>query len=1230
MPHKDIFGRKNLSTSNSNNTKPSTKNNETLVQSSSIRIALFFALLTGLLVIVAGSGAQNLLKRDLSNKLIKTEIPAKSSKRTPNFDVRLGGAGNLESLLQKSSRRDAESVISQTAEANKANIETAFASLKAEQPNAEAEASMLTGAVEIVRNPDGLTKAAPGRTGEEIVREFISNNRGLYGLDDNEIDNLNFIGESIAPESGLRMVRVEQIINGRPVFQSETRFILDREGIIVRSLGLMVPNASAAAEALENLLSPQDALQRTMAQFNVSLDVQTMSVVKSENDGLRTEIRVDNPNIGGAVTSKLVYFPAAPGILIPAWSQIVFGVKEDWYVLVDARDGTQLWRKNIRSDASTHDARFRVYVQADGITPADNPAPQSPSGAAVGAGTQFTEIAPSIVSMFLAQNLTASPNGWIDDCPGGVCTATQTQTLGNNALACADRTSGASNVCDTAGVSVLDGNGRPTGNTDVNGRDRDFLGTAVRDFQTGFLPAPQGGNPEAGTTSSTAVAGTAQQFLRASVAQQFYVTNWYHDKLFALGFNTAAANFQNNNFGGGGTGNDRVFVDIQDGQSVNNANFSTPPDGTSGRAQMFNFTGPTIDRDGGLDNEILIHELTHGTSNRLVGNGAGLQWDVGAGMGEGWSDFYALSLLNNTNADNPNGNYASGAYATYKLAGFAFLDNYVYGIRRFPYSTNNAVNPLTWADVDQSTYNQSGGVAVNPLGFEFGGAMEVHNVGEIWANTLWEMRSRIIAANAGVVPTGNQIALQLVTDGLKMTPINPTFTQARDAIIDADCASNACANEQSIWDAFADRGLGYGAYAPIAVQFGIQSGHLGLRESTQAPNLDLNSVTVSDTIGNSSGFIDPNEPVRLAVNIKNPWRQSTKTATGVSVMLTTSTAGVTILGGSTTYPNIAPNSNANKNLAADNLAIKAPAAAACGGNLNFTLTITSSLGVIARNFSIRMGQPSGTLAPVTYTRSAVALAIPDGNGSGAIDTLTVTDDYQIADVNVRIDSLTHTWDGDVTAGIRGPNGYGTDLLTLTGWFAGGVFQNFGSPNDNFVNTIFDDEAANDIISATNATAPYTNSYKPAFNSTNWVPLLGANPDATPQLSRFDGTSTLGQWKMVVSDHSTPDAGTLQGWSLIVTPQNFVCTPFSPTAANVSVSGMVTDAEGRAISRATVSLTDSQGVTRYARSNSFGYFRFDEVASGQIYTLDAQAKGYSFVSQVVSVADEIAGLNLSAQ
>jgi subtilisin-like proprotein convertase family protein len=1179
------------------------------------------AFITGLALVGSSSRAQELLGTGKSSKIEPFTQEAKTirSPRIPNFDIRLS-ASSLKEQLSKSSLSDVDSAITDTAATNRTSIEAAVADLKRNEPDVEVSGSVLTGAVEIVRSATGMTEPS-GRSGLEIVRRFISENRGIYGLDEGEIANLNFIGESISPDSGLRMVRVEQVINGRPVFQSETRFILDREGRIVRSLGLMVPKASETAELLTDLLSPEEALRRTMAQFNVSLETEKMNIVASEDDGYRTEMRVDDPNIGGRVTSKLVYFPVAPGILVPAWSQIVFGIEYDWYVLVDARDGTQLWRKNIRSDVSTHDARFRVFVQADGKTPADSPAPQSPSAAVPGGNTQYAGIAPSIVSMFFAQSLTASPNGWIDDCPGGVCTAAQTQTLGNNVLSCVDR-AGVADACDVAGVSALDGNGRPTGNTDSNARNRDFLGTTTRDFESTFLPAPQGGNPEAGQTSSSGAAGIAP-FLRASAVHQFYVTNWYHDQLFALGFDTAAGNFQNNIFGGGGVGNDRVLVDVQDGSGTDNANFSTPPDGTSGRAQMYNFTGPTIDRDGGLDAEILIHELTHGTSNRIIGNGAGLAWDIGGGMGEGWSDFYALSLLNNTNADNPDGQYASGAYATYKAFGVvAYQDNYVYGIRRFPYSTNNAVNPLTWGDVDQTTNNLSGGIAADPLGFNFGGALEVHNVGEVWTLTLWEVRSRIIAANAGSVPTGNQIALQLVTDAMKLTPDNPTFIQARDALIDADCATNACANEDSIWGGFADRGLGYGAKAGNSVSFAPVAGHMGIVESFATPNLELNSVAITDTIGNNSGFVDPGEAFRFEINVRNPFRRAARIATGVTATLSSSTPGVLILNPSTTYPTINPNGNANRN--AFNIVAKAPLAAGCGSTMSFTLTINSSLGAIARTFSLRLGQPTGTVAPVTYTRSALGLAILDNRPNGTMDTLTVADDFEIADLNVRIDSLTHTNVGQLTFGIRGPNGYGTDVLAYLGGAAG------GNTGDNFVNTVFDDESATDVLLEPTVNQPFTKSFKPIFNSPTWAGIGFPPAEVTPQLSNFDGSSTLGTWRAIAADEAAGTAGVLQGWSLIVTPRSFTCTPLAPTAAHVRISGRVIDVEGRGLGNVLLTLTDSAGHVATARANAFGYFEFDDVEAGQTYLLAAQAKRYSFSPQVLSVQDDVVDLVITAE
>ena len=81
-------------------------------------------------------------------------------------------------------------------------------------------------------------------------------------------------------------------------------------------------------------------------------------------------------------------------------------------------------------------------------------------------------------------------------------------------------------------------------------------------------------------------------YTNAAVVELFYWNNWMHDKLYALGFTEAARNFQSNNFGRGGLGNDAVQADAQDGSGVNNANFTTPGDGSPGRMQMYIFNGP--------------------------------------------------------------------------------------------------------------------------------------------------------------------------------------------------------------------------------------------------------------------------------------------------------------------------------------------------------------------------------------------------------------------------------------------------------------------------------------------------------------------------------------------------------------------------------------------------------------------------------------------------------------
>ena len=200
------------------------------------------------------------------------------------------------------------------------------------------------------------------------------------------------------------------------------------------------------------------------------------------------------------------------------------------------------------------------------------------------------------------------------------------------------------------------------------------------------------------------------------------------------------------------------------------------------------------DLDGSLDSEIVIHEYAHGISNRLTGGPQNSSCVSNQETGsEGWSDFIALALTPKP-SDTRSTDRALGAYAVAALG----------DLRRYPYSTNLATNPLTYGALAQPG---SGGL----IG-------EVHDVGEVWAAMLWEMYWNLIddhgfSADLRAGTAGNNRAIQLVIDGMKMQPCQPSFVESRDAILAADRANYAGTDECRIWQAFARRGLGYSADA---------------------------------------------------------------------------------------------------------------------------------------------------------------------------------------------------------------------------------------------------------------------------------------------------------------------------------------------------------------------------------------------------------------------------------
>ena len=167
--------------------------------------------------------------------------------------------------------------------------------------------------------------------------------------------------------------------------------------------------------------------------------------------------------------------------------------------------------------------------------------------------------------------------------------------------------------------------------------------------------------------------------------------------------------------------------------------------------------------------------------------------------------------LTGESGDDLDGAYAAAAYSSYQLS--VELQNYYFGIRRYPYSTDLTKNPLTFADIDPYQASAHEGAPLSPLWpWSNYDPSEVHDQGEVWCGTLWDARANLIRKHG--YNAGNELILHLVTDGMTLSPPDPTFVEARDAILQADRVLTGGANHPELWSAFAKRGLGIFAVAP--------------------------------------------------------------------------------------------------------------------------------------------------------------------------------------------------------------------------------------------------------------------------------------------------------------------------------------------------------------------------------------------------------------------------------
>ncbi len=740
---------------------------------------------------------------------------------------------------------------------------------------------------------------APAR---EIAQQFIADSAAEFGLSSADLSDLAVRDEYVSRHNGVTHVYVRQRLNGIDVVNGDFNLNIDRRGRVFFVGNRFEKGLRSRVNANSPSIGARGAIEsaaRHLELTAVGLELlQTLGGPSQQTQFSRGGISSDE------IPVKLMYLPTDDSEIRLTW-QVVLNLTSGlhWYTLfVDAVSGEVLEK----FDMVTNEAGVCVQDCYDVIPlPAESPI----------VSPQTTASAP--------YDATASPFGWHDT--DGIAGAEFTDTRGNNADAITD----------------LEGANSP-GRDDV--RAEGGANLVFNDFWDPSL------DPEAGTNKE------------ASVTNLFYWNNIMHDITYQYGFDEASGNFQFNNYGNGGLGDDEVRADALDGSDTDNANFFTPPDGSNPRMQMFRFIAPPtltinapgniageyaagsasfgavldqtgitgdlalvndgstetippgspggivtdgcqplvgftagriavidrgscefglkvlnaenagaiaaivvnnqgdevvnmggganggqvtissifigqsdgttikselpgvnasltsvgVDRDSDFDNGVIAHEYGHGISNRLTGGPANVNClNNDEEAGEGWSDWWTLTLF----ADESDGSMMARGIGTY--VSFEPADGP--GIRNFPYSTDMTVNPQTYADIGTTNIP--------------------HGVGEIWAAMLWEMYWNLVARDGFDSDLysgsgGNNLAIQLVVDGMKMQPCSPTFVQARDAILAADMANNGGANECEIWTGFAKRGLGFSADA----------GGTGVGDETEAFDLPAGIPAVCGTI----------------------------------------------------------------------------------------------------------------------------------------------------------------------------------------------------------------------------------------------------------------------------------------------------------------------------------------------------------------------------------------------
>jgi hypothetical protein len=629
---------------------------------------------------------------------------------------------------------------------------------------------------QLVARPGKLLTGPAHGSARELVLGFVHRHERSYGLDADDLGTLRVADQY--SWRGLRHVRFEQRVRGLPVLAGGLSGTVTDDGQLVTVAG--APQPDPAAPTAPDV-DAGAAVGRVLGGAGFG---RTLHGADQQPGPER------DTTFAGGHEASLGLLPEGERTRL-AWSVLAFGDSQHVFrAVVDASTGTVIARRNIVRGAS-------------GVVHRNYP------GAAVG-GSEATQ-----------PFSTTGPDPWVG--------SPYNRLEGDNAVVYGDpRDTIFANRCgrlpcpapqpaDYIAPSSSSGTPAASWNYAANGF------AIPPGFATKmFCP------PTECTWNNWDDDYSWQTNLAQAATQAFWFVNHFHDHLQndpAIGFTDARGNFEKTGLDSIHN-NDPVHVQIDDGADTedytdpmggppdgtpdgfpdpdhtNNGSMTTLPDGTPSRLQLYLFsnlplTGNTQVRDvnGADDAAIIYHEYTHGLSERLVccdsGGFSTITGPQGDALSEGWSDWYALDLLDDEGLMPDSGaiDMRFGAYEAY------------------PFRTQPMDCPVQ--SVDPACPGRGAG---DPGGYTYGdfgkiaGAPEPHADSEIWSGTLWDLRRGLIATlgrSAGI-----ERARELVTGSMILVAgTSPDFLDMREAILSVDAAAGHDDGEL-ISEVFAARGMG--------------------------------------------------------------------------------------------------------------------------------------------------------------------------------------------------------------------------------------------------------------------------------------------------------------------------------------------------------------------------------------------------------------------------------------